>query len=68
MLIAAILLAVLQERIKALIDERKKLLEGGGAEGGSSSQSHGGKHPTYAPSTPPIRLRLKLHFYVTEDI
>jgi hypothetical protein len=34
----------LQERIKALIEERKKLLEGGGAEGGSGGHSNSGTH------------------------
>lgn len=31
-----------QERIKALVEERKKLLEGGSGSEGSSSQQHGG--------------------------
>jgi hypothetical protein len=37
----------MQERIKALVEERKKLLEGGsGAEGGSSSQGNSGELST----------------------
>lgn len=57
-LVTSVLHAVLrcavlqQERIKALIEERKKLLEGGsGADGGSSSHANSGAHQHSARST-----------------
>lgn len=53
----------LQERIKALIEERKELLEGGGAEAGSGSHSNSGTHMQLAAHSSNSRQRTRGGFY-----